>query len=150
MTTIHTDFPGPPSDALAALARVAEDWGGEWQPSGEGAGDLALPVVAGLRRGVVSGSVTVTGGGTSRITYEVTASQLHVQRPAVAILLVAAAAAVLGMLWPFFPALIAVAPWAAAIVLSAWLLVVARLRSAGPEEFLRAVAHEGAVGAGNP
>ena len=132
------------------MARVAEDWGAEWQRAGDDGGELVLPVVAGLRRGVVSGTVTAIGNETSRLTFEETASELRVQRPAVAILLVALGAAVLGMLWPFYPSLIALAPWAAAIVLSAWLLVVARLRSAGAEEFLRAVAHEGEAGGGNP
>ena len=146
----RADYPGPPAAALAALASVAEDWGAEWRPEGEG-GELVLPVVAGLRRGVETGRITVTGAGAaSRISYDVTGSELRVQRPAVVILTVALVAAVLGMLWPFFPALISVAPWAAAIVLSAWLLVVARLRSAGAEEFLRAVTHEGEAGAGNP
>jgi hypothetical protein len=146
----QVDYPGPPAAALTALASVAEDGGAEWRPEGEG-GELILPVVAGLRRGVAAGRITVTrAGAASRISYDVTGSELRVQRPAVVILTVALAAAVLGMLWPFFPALISVAPWAAAIVLSAWLLVVARLRSAGAEEFLRAVAHEGEAGAGNP
>ena len=46
-----------PERALAAVAAVAEDWGAEWAPE-PGGGQLYLPVVAGLRRGLLSGRLT--------------------------------------------------------------------------------------------
>ena len=95
------------------LSDLAEAWGGEWTPAA-GGGRLALPVVFGLRRGELSGPV--------------------------AILLLAALPTVGSLAWPFFPRLFALVPYAAVFGLLAWWLVVSRLRSHGPEEFLAALA----------
>ena len=46
----------PPAGALSALRRTAEDWGAELQENATG-GQLHLPVLAGLRRGLMSGPV---------------------------------------------------------------------------------------------
>jgi uncharacterized membrane protein HdeD (DUF308 family) len=56
------------------------------------------------------------------------------------ILLLSAFGAVLTFIWPFFPKLIAVAPFGALLALGGWFLVVSRLRSSGPEDFLAALA----------
>ncbi len=40
------------------------------------------------------------------------------------------------MLVPFFPDLFQLLPFAVVLSLAAWFLVVSRLRSSGPEEFL--------------
>jgi hypothetical protein len=60
--------------------------------------------------------------------------------PAVMILILSALGAVLTVLWPFYPQLITVAPFGALIALGGWFLVVSRLRTSGPDEFLAAVA----------
>jgi hypothetical protein len=56
------------------------------------------------------------------------------------ILLVAVAGGLLTVLWPFFPQLMNVAPFGALLALGGWFLVVSRLRTSGPDEFLVAVA----------
>ena len=54
------------------------------------------------------------------------------------------------MLWPFYPQLIAVAPFGALLALGGWFLVVSRLRTSGPDEFLDAVAAQGTSAAAVP
>jgi hypothetical protein len=134
------DLDMPPERALSALRQTAEDWGAELQPGGTG-GKLHLPVVAGIRRGLVSGPVEVqkTAGG-SRLLFRPEESVYYVQTPSVMILILSALGAALTVLWPFYPQLIAVAPFGALIALGGWFLVVSRLRTSGPDEFLAAVA----------
>ena len=132
-----------PGEALSALRRTAEEWGAQFEPQGTG-GRLHLPVLAGMRRGLVSGPVEVQpAAGGSRLVFRAESAIYHVQSAAVAILLVAVAGASLVFLWPFFPRLIAVAPFGAILALGGWFLVVSRLRTSGPDEFLAAVAAPG-------
>ncbi len=130
----------PPAEALSALRRTAEDWGAELQEHGSG-GKLHLPVLAGLRRGLMSGPVEIrpTEGG-SRLTFRPETSVYYVQTQAVVVLLLAVAGGLLTVLWPFFPKLLAVAPFGAVIALGGWFLVISRLRTHGPDDFLEAVA----------
>jgi hypothetical protein len=135
-----------PEKALAAVGRTAEDWGAELQPgtAGTTGGRLRLPVVAGLRRGLITGAVEVqaaTGG--SRVVFRPETSVYHVQTASVVVLLLAVCGGLLTVLWPFFPELLAIAPFGALLALGGWFLVISRLRSAGPEEFLAAVAAQG-------
>lgn len=136
------DVTGPPEAALAALGRAAESWGAELEPQGAG-GRLHLPVVSGLRRGVVSGPVTVEAAPDgSRVAFRAEESIQAVQTAPVVILLLALGGAVLTVLWPFFPDLLPFAPFGAILALGGWFLVVSRVRSSGPREFLAAVAAE--------
>ncbi len=137
--TEHTiDLDMPPERALSALRQTAEDWGAELQ---DGGSKLHLPVVAGIRRGLVSGPVEVQKAeGGSRLVFRPEASVYYVQTPAVMILILSVLGAALTVLWPFYPKLIAVAPFGALIALGGWFLVVSRLRTSGPDEFLAAVA----------
>jgi hypothetical protein len=129
--------------ALAAVGRTAEDWGAEYQPSGAG-GQLHLPVLAGLRRGLVTGAVEVSpAAGGSRVVFRPERSVYYLQTSAVVVLLVALTGGLLTVLWPFFPELLAVAPFGAVLALGGWFLVISRLRTSGPEEFLAAVAVHG-------
>jgi uncharacterized membrane protein HdeD (DUF308 family) len=50
------------------------------------------------------------------------------------------AGGLLTVLWPFFPRLLSVAPFGAVVALGGWFLVVSRLRTSGPDDFLKAVA----------
>lgn len=134
------DLDVPPAEALSALRRTAEDLGAEFQGSGAG-GKLHLPVLAGLRRGLVSGDVEILpAAGGSRLTFRPETTIYHVQTQAVMILLLAVAGGLLTILWPFFPKLLAVAPFGALVALGGWFLVISRLRTSGPDEFLEAVA----------
>ena len=129
-----------PEQAVSALGRTAEDWGAEFQRNGTG-GTLHLPVVAGIRRGLLTGPVEVHPAEEgSRVIFRPEQSIYYVQTAAVVILLLSALGAVLTFLWPFFPKLLAVAPFGAVLALGGWFLVISRLRSSGPEDFLAAVA----------
>jgi hypothetical protein len=133
----------PPEAAVAALARTAEDWGAQFErdPAGGTGGKLHLPVLAGLRKGVVSGEVELWPKGEgSRLVFRPDQAVYFVQTSAVMVLLLATAGGVLTILWPFFPNLLAAAPFGAVIALGGWFLVITRLRTSGPDEFLEAVA----------
>ncbi|MCL4839037.1 MAG: hypothetical protein KJ058_13845 [Thermoanaerobaculia bacterium] len=145
MDEIRIEVAGAPERALAAVAAEAEAWGAGWEGHAAG-GRLGLPALFGLRRGVVTGEIAVAprpaGSGipeSSEIAWHHLRSELHLHRPAVAILALAAAAGLGTLLWPFFPVLIRLVPAAILLSLSAWWLVVSRLRTAGPREFLDAV-----------
>jgi len=141
------DVAAGPEAALAALARTAEEWGADLEPlereGGGAAPQLRLPVVAGLRRGWVSGAVTaVEVEGGARVTFHEQDGQSYVHAPAVAVLVIAGLGGLLTVLWPFYPRLLAVAPLGAVLALSGWFLILARLRTSGPREFLDAVTAE--------
>jgi hypothetical protein len=136
------DVAGAPDTAWAAVGRAAEAWGAELERKKEGS-LLRLPVVSGLRRGVLSGPLSVDQvADGSRVVFRPEESFQAVQTAAVAVLLLALGGAVLTVLWPFFPNLLPVAPFGALFALGGWFLVISRLRSSGPQEFLAAVAAE--------
>lgn len=145
------DLVRPPEEALAAVGRAAEAWGAEFEREGRG-GRLRLPVVSGLRRGLMSGPVKVEEGPEgSRVVFQPEESIHYVQTASVIILLLAGVGAVLTALWPFFPKLLPLAPFGAVMALGGWFLVISRLRSSGPQEFLSMVAAEAeGVGKGLP
>ena len=129
-----------PGMALEAVRQAAGDWGAEFQPEGSG-GRLRLPVVHGLRRGLVTGTVTVVPDAVgSRVTFRPEEDVFHVHAQAVVVLLFAAIGSLMTVIWPFFPELLPLAPFGALLALGGWFLVISRLRSSGPDEFLAAVA----------
>jgi hypothetical protein len=153
----HTvDLPHPPDAALRALVATAEEWGADFAPRssaatggpGSGGGELRLPVVAGLRRGLLSGPVAVTpapAGRGSRLAFRPVAQDYYLETTVIALLSMAAAGALLTVAWPLFPQLLPVAPLGAVLAVGGWFLVLPRLRGQGPEEFLASVAgHAGA------
>jgi hypothetical protein len=135
----EVELPVAPAEAARAIAATAEPWGAEWTPH-EGGGRLALPVVFGLRRGWLVGELTIAPSGSgARVAWRQLESHLEVHRSSVAVLSMAAVP-LLGVLgWPLWPPLLAFAPLAAVLGLLAWWLVVSRLRSSGPEDFLAAL-----------
>lgn len=139
------DLPLSSEAAVSAVQRTAEDWGAAFERNGTG-GQLHLPVLAGLRKGMVSGNVEVRPeAGGSRVIFRPEQSVYYVHTPAVVILLLAVAGAILTLCWPFFPQLLTVAPFGAVVALGGWFLVIARLRTSGPDEFLEAVAAQEAI-----
>jgi hypothetical protein len=140
----HTlDLAVRPDAAHSALRRAADDWGGEIDK-----GRLHLPVVHGLKRGVVSGPVKVeTTDEGSRVVFQPEESHLYIQMASVFVLLVAIAGGLVTVLWPFFPNLLPVAPFGALLALGGWFLVLSRLRNSGPDEFLVMVEAEAEAGA---
>jgi len=132
--------------ALAAVAAAADAWGADWLRDGHDGsasrgGRLALPVLAGLRRGVARVRVdTWEQGAATRVTAreEERRDGLHVA--AVVVLAISALGALTTVVWPFFPTLLPLAPFGALLALGGWFLVISRLQSSGPEEFLELVA----------
>lgn len=145
------DLHKPAEETLAAVGRAADAWGAEFQRDGLG-GLLRLPVVSGLRRGLLSGPLAVEETPTgSRVTFRPDEAMQYVQTAPVIILLLACVGAVLTVIWPFFPKLLPLAPFGAVTALGGWFLVISRLRSSGPQEFLAMVAAEAEGGAkGSP
>lgn len=143
-----------PMETVAVLADVAEAWGAMWEEDGVGGpgvptgGSLAMPVLAGIRRGFARGRVDLhpEGAGSrearTRVVYAVEELHLHVHPPALVILLLSAMGGLLTVVWPFFPELLPVAPFGALLALGGWFLVVSRLQNSGPQELLELVAEE--------
>jgi hypothetical protein len=141
------DLPVRPDAALSALRRAAEDWGAELRQE-EGASWLHLPVVHGLKRGLVSGPVRVEAAGEgTRVVFQPEESRLYVQSASVFILAVAILGALVTVLWPFFPRLLPISPFGAILALGGWFLVLSRLRTSGPDEFLVVVEAQAEAGA---
>jgi hypothetical protein len=142
------ELPHAPAEALRALGAAAEEWGADFAPAAAGGpgGELRLPVVAGLRRGLLSGPVAVAPAGHgSRVVFRPAAQDYYLETSAVAMQLLAAAGALLSVSWPLFPRLLPVAPLGVVLAVGGWFLVLSRLRGKGPEEFLASVArHAGA------
>ena len=136
----RVELDASPEAVLESVAAAADLWGATWQPGSSG-GTLQLPVVRGLWRGVEQCQVAVepsSSGATLELTVE--ESWLQVNRSAVVVLLFGGAGGLIVALWPFFPGLMPLLPVAVVLALAAWLLVVARLRSSHPEDFLKVVA----------
>jgi hypothetical protein len=122
--------------ALAAAARAAADWGAELTGS-----TLRLPVLAGLRHGLLEGELAaepVPGG--SRLILRVARSEYRLRAGAVSLLVLGGLGGSVLVLWPFYPRLLRLAPLGVVLALAAWFVVLSRLRVSGPEEFLETVA----------
>jgi len=110
--------------------------GREWQAR-PGGGHLRLPVVLGLRRGVMEGEVEIEPlAERCRLTWRLGQSRLHLHRASVGVLAIAAIAALGTLAWPYYPVLLQALPAALLIAFAAWWLVITRLRTSGPQEFL--------------
>ena len=132
-------------EALEALAQASELWGAGWERQGDG-GRLALPVLTGLKRGLLVGPVQIEAAASgSRLVFDVEERHDSLNWTAVAILVFGAAGGIAATLWPFFPVLLGVAPLAVVVAIGAWILVASRLRTSTPEDFLDLVADHGAV-----
>lgn len=136
---LSVELTAPPSEALAAVARTAKEWGADWQPH-EGGGRLTLPLSAGLRVGLLDGRLEARAGGRgTRLVIRVERAVYRLRRGPLGILLLGALGSLPVILWPFRPQLLALAPAGLVLAFLAWFLVAARLRTAGAEEFLEAV-----------
>jgi len=147
MSRLETELDLARDAAREAIAESARAWDGEWTPDGAdsaGGGRLALPVLFGLRRGVVVGRIEIVrlGDERSRLVWTLEESHLELHRSAVAVLCFAAVPLLATVAWPFHPPLVALLPFAAVTGLAAWWLVVSRLRSRGPHEFFESIRSE--------
>lgn len=142
MTSHEVRVELPLAELPAALSAAAEAWGAEWSSddSSRNGGRLVLPVVFGLRRGVLVGRVDFEPAGDgARLAWRLEESHLHLQRASVAVLAFAVLAILPALAWPFQPKLLALLPFAAVMGLLAWWLVLSRLETSGPEEFFSTV-----------
>jgi len=96
-----------------------------------------LPVSAGLHRGRVSGRLRLEPAPSGcRLVLTVEERAWRLRGNAVALLVLAGAGGLVTVLWPFFPRLLGLAPIGAILALSAWFLVLSRLTTSTPEDFL--------------
>lgn len=130
----------PAATALAAVSEAAEMWGADWQPTDRG-GRLRLPVVQGLRRGIVEGTLRAEPAedGTS-LDLDIEDSFYSLNRSAVVILLLGGLGGLCVVFWPLSPWILGLAPIGAVLALVAWLMVVSRLRNSDVEDFFDLVA----------
>jgi hypothetical protein len=119
---------------FSRLARLAEAWGGSFD---EKKGRLELPVLAGLRHGLVIAEVEALAqrDGT-KLRLKILESHYQLDRGGTFALLIAAPAALAALVLPFFPRFWPLLPPALVLTLAAWFFVVARLRTSGIEDFL--------------
>lgn len=134
-------------DFHRVIRDVAEAWGGEWRGGAGHSGQLELPIVSGLRVGWITAAVAVdVGPGGRSLRLRVERSRERAQWGAVLLLMVAALGGLSALFLPLLatrnPQLLALAPVGALLSLGGWFLIVARLRTAGPREFLDQVAGE--------
>lgn len=131
----------PPEEASEVVSQAVdvwggglEDWGGETR-----SGLLHLPVAAGLRHGVVRGTLRIEpADGGSRVVFWQESSEYRLQSTSVAFLCLSAVGALLVILWPFFPpdsGWMEVAPLGAVLALAGWFLVTSRIITRDVDDF---------------
>lgn len=125
---------------LEAIGQAAEMWGADWRP-GSTVGRLHLPVVQGIRQGIVTGDLSAEPDGSgTRLRFDVEEVFYAVNRSALAVLILGALGGLSVVLWPLSPKILQLAPIGAVLALVAWLLVVSRIRNSDAEDFLALVA----------
>lgn len=137
----HAEIRATPGRTLAAVDQAAEMWDAAWEASPSG-GRLHMPALAGIR----SGSILLTveakrcASGTD-LLLRVEDSAYRINRGAALFLVVGALGGISAVFWPLFPErLLPFVPLGLVMAIGSWLLIVSRLRSAGPQDFLDTVA----------
>ena len=132
-------------ETLSAAEEAAEVWGADWRRTGRLV-EIALPVKAGLRRGLLRGSLFAEPSESgSQLIFQVEESQYQVAWREFLVLLMGAAGGLSTIVIPFFPHLYPLLPMAFLLPLVAWFLVVSRSRSRGAQDFLDLVAEVAAT-----
>ena len=130
----------PPATVLEAVDEAAQMWGAGWQPTEQG-GRLRLPVVQGLRRGIVQGTLNAAPKETgTSLRLDVEKASYAINRSALAILILGGMGGLTIVFWPLSPTILQLAPLGAVLALVAWLMVVSKLRNSDPEDFFDLVA----------
>lgn len=143
MSTHELELEVAPSEALRLVAEHSERWGGAWDPLGADAGKLGLPVIAGIRRGWVEGDVRVEPAAAgSRIHFEKDHCAYTVDRGSLMVLAAAAVGCLFSLLAIFIPKLLPLMPIGILLAIGAYLVVIARLRNSGLEEFFGSLTDE--------
>ena len=139
MNRYSVDLCLAPEQALEVLRVAVEESGGVW--TDEHPEQFAIPVSAGIRQGYarIRPEIEPSTGG-SRLQLSLEEEMLGVHTGAAMVLLFGAVGGILVVIWPLHPVLLSLAPIGALLAAAAWLLVVSRLRSYGPEDLLLRVA----------
>ncbi len=124
----------PEAEVRTLLAKTAELWGGELDSAN---GEVTLPVAAGMYQGWVRCRSKVTAGeGETHVELTVVAKAYRLRGRAAVVLAIALAGALVAIAWPFYPALLPLAPLGVGLVIAAWFLVIARLATSSPADYL--------------
>ena len=128
-----------PEEALEVLRVAVDESGGVWTE--EHPEQFAIPVKAGIRQGYarLRAEIEPSSGG-CRLQLSLEEETLRVNTGAAMVLLFGGIGGILVVIWPLHPVLLSLAPIGALLAAAAWLLVLARLRSYGPEDLLLRVA----------
>lgn len=137
ISPIEIELELTPDEALEALSDAAEAWNGAWNRHGTG-GQLTLPVAAGVRTGILYGSVSVRPSAAGvHVVFHVERSEYSTNAAAVGILALGALGVLAMLAWPLLPG---TSPNLAGsgfiLILLAWLVVGSRLRHRGAADFL--------------
>lgn len=136
----HVELDEDVRSSLARLGRLAEAWDGTWRPTDDLRGHLRLPVMAGLRRGFVEGTIEAERRGDgARLTFREERGEYHLERLSVGVLLLGAAGGLITLIAPFVPAFQSAFVLGVFLGLGAWFFIVSGLRNSGPEEFFEAL-----------
>jgi hypothetical protein len=139
-STYERQLPQSPERVASAISEAAETWGAAWQ-SRPGGGQLDLPTVQGLRRGVLAGDLQIEpSDGGSRLRLEVASTHTAINWSATAVLVLGGLGGLTLVVWPLSPKILQLAPIGAVLAIVAWLLVVSRLRYSDAGDFLDLVA----------
>ena len=129
-----TEVERAPFWVFEKLAPLADRWGGSFDAK---TGRLELPVLAGLRHGVLIGEVeALAHQGGAKVRLRVSSCHYALDRGSTFSLSLAAVAAFAALVLPFFRQLWPLLPPALAIAIAAWLFIIARLRTSSAEDFL--------------
>lgn len=135
-------FPGAEATTIRrALDETAEKWGSEIASRQEARLEFTLPLAAGLRLGAARLRVMVPAAG-GKLEWEVVSTEYRTHRAAVMVLLLGALGGLALGAWPFFPGLLPLAPVGLVLLIAAWLLVSARVKYRGVEQFWTEVGEE--------
>ena len=137
ISPIEVELELTPDEALEALADAADAWHGVWNRHGTG-GQLTLPVAAGVRTGILHGSVSVRPSAAGvHVVFHVERSEYSTNAAAVGILALGALGVLAMLAWPLLPG---TSPNLAGsgfiLILLAWLVVGSRLRHRSAADFL--------------
>lgn len=124
----------PVETCREAVEEAAEIWGAAYE---SGSGELVLPLSAGISQGRLGGRLSLEPeGDATRLRFEPREQSFRLRWNVVVVLLFAAAGGAISVLWPVFPGLLPLAPLGIGLVLAAWFLVLSRLTTNGPEDFV--------------
>ncbi len=126
-----------PDEALEALSGRSEAWNGAWNRHGSG-GQLTLPVAAGVRAGIVHGTVSVERSPAGvRVVFHVERSEYTTNVAAVGLLGLGALGVLAMLAWPLLPGTSPnLAGSGFVLILLAWLVVGSKLRHRNVDDFL--------------